>query len=217
MPTNCRRKSNSKFVDVNEESSITKQVPFDVLKCHGSDSNRVDYHGSDSSLNSMADDVKNLSLKEKKRLELTGKSVLPITPVVGLELPKVELSYFDGQARGYWKFIRHFETYVVSRVTDDSQRLLYLMHYCKGKAKAAEDDTGIQCLTTLLPVTPSNILCSHREKSKDRVEEIGRVYLAITNISEFSDLIWLAIAIDVEYSVTTRDLVRMHDRAPSAR
>ncbi|VDP27110.1 unnamed protein product [Schistosoma margrebowiei] len=29
-------------------------------------------------------------------------------------------------------------------------------------------------MTTLLPITPSNMLCSHREKSKDRVEEIGR-------------------------------------------
>ncbi|VDO86162.1 unnamed protein product [Schistosoma margrebowiei] len=80
-----------------------------------------------------------------------------------------------------------------------------------------EDDAGIKCLTTLLPVTPSNMICSHREKSKDRVEKIGRVYLAITNISEYSDLIWLAITKDVEHSVTTRDLVRMHDRAPSAR
>ncbi|VDP45174.1 unnamed protein product [Schistosoma margrebowiei] len=79
-----------------------------------------------------------------------------------------------------------------------------------------DDDTGIQCLTTLLPATP-DIICTHREKSKDRFEKIGRVYLAITNISEFSDLIWLAIALDVEHSVTTRDLVRMHDRAPSAR
>ncbi|CAH8590106.1 unnamed protein product [Schistosoma intercalatum] len=137
MPTNRRRKSSSKFVDVNEESLITKQVPFDVLKCHGSDSNRVDYHSSDSSLNSMTDDVKNLSLKEKQRLELLGKGMLPIAPVVGPELPKVELSYFDGEPKGYWKFIRQFETYIASRVTDDSQRLLYLMHYCKGKAKTA--------------------------------------------------------------------------------
>ena len=83
--------------------------------------------------------------------------------------------------------------------------------------KRSDDVTGIQCLTTLLPVTPSNIFRSHQEKSKDRVEEIGRVYLAMTNISEFSDLIWLAIAVDVEHGVTTRDLVRMPDRAPSAR
>ncbi|CAH8680568.1 unnamed protein product [Schistosoma haematobium] len=74
-----------------------------------------------------------------------------------------------------------------------------------------DDVTGIQCLTTLLPVTPSNIFRSHQEKSKDRVEEIGRVYLAMTNISEFSDLIWLAIAVDVEHGVTTRDLVQMPD------
>ncbi|KAH9578545.1 hypothetical protein MS3_00004738 [Schistosoma haematobium] len=137
MPVNRRRRSSSKFVDVNEESPIVKQVPFDVLKGHDSDSNRVDYHGSDSSLNSMSDDVKNLSLKEKQRPELPGKSMLPIVHVVCPELPKVELSYFDGEPRGYWKFIRQFETYVASRVTDDNQRLLYLIHYCKGKAKTA--------------------------------------------------------------------------------
>ncbi|TNN16759.1 Gag-Pol polyprotein, partial [Schistosoma japonicum] len=57
--------------------------------------------------------------------------------MVGLDLPKVELSYFDGQPTAYWMFIRQFETYVASRVIDDSQRLLYLIHYCKGKAKSA--------------------------------------------------------------------------------
>ncbi|CAH8627595.1 unnamed protein product [Schistosoma bovis] len=137
MPVNRRRRSGSKFVDVNEESPIVKQVPFDVLKGHGSDLNRVNYHGSDSSLNSMSVDVKNLSLREEQRPELLGKSMSPIVHVVGPELPKVELSYFDGEPRGYWKFIRQFETYVASRVTDDSQRLLYLIHYCKGKAKTA--------------------------------------------------------------------------------
>ncbi|CAH8556873.1 unnamed protein product [Schistosoma mattheei] len=60
-------------------------------------------------------------------------------PFVGPELLKVELSYFDGQPRGYWRFSREFETYVESRVKDDGQRLLYLIHYCKGKAK-----TGIE-------------------------------------------------------------------------
>ncbi|CAH8553064.1 unnamed protein product [Schistosoma bovis] len=137
MPVNRRRRSGSKFVDVNEESLIVKQVPFDVFKGHGSDLNRVNYHGSDSSLNWRSDDVKNLSLKEEQRPELLGKSMSPIVHVVGPELPKVELSYFDGEPRGYWKFIRQFETYVASRVTDDSQRLLYLIHYCKGKAKTA--------------------------------------------------------------------------------
>ncbi|KAK4467347.1 hypothetical protein MN116_000291 [Schistosoma mekongi] len=105
--------------------------------CHGSDSNKVNYHDSDFSHNSMSDDVKYLSLDEKLGLELSGKSVTPVAPVVGLELPKVELSYFDGQPRRYWKFVRQFETYVASRVTGDSQRLFYLIHYCKGKAKLA--------------------------------------------------------------------------------
>ncbi|VDO70180.1 unnamed protein product [Schistosoma margrebowiei] len=74
-----------------------------------------------------------------------------------------------------------------------------------------EYGTGIQCLTTILPAAPSNIIRTHQGKSKDRVEEIGRMYLAIANILEFSYLIWLAIAVDVEHSVTTCDLV---DKTP---
>ncbi|KAH9584424.1 hypothetical protein MS3_00006031 [Schistosoma haematobium] len=85
----------------------------------------------------MSDDVNNLSLKEKQGPKLPGKSMLPIVHVVGPELSKFELSYFDREPRGYWKFIRQFETYVASRVTDVSQRLLYLIHNCKGKAKTA--------------------------------------------------------------------------------
>ena len=33
--------------------------------------------------------------------------------------------------------MRQFEIYVASEVSDDSQRLLYLLHHCKCKAKAA--------------------------------------------------------------------------------
>ncbi|CAI2734059.1 unnamed protein product [Schistosoma spindalis] len=136
MPNTRQRKSSSKLgangAKLNDGSPLTKQVPFDVLKCHGSDSSRVDYHDSESSCDLVADDVENPSSDVKQ-----AKSVMPVTPYVCLELPKVELSYFDGQPKEYWKFIRQFETYVASRVIDDSQRLLYLIHYCKGKAKSA--------------------------------------------------------------------------------
>ncbi|CAH8545054.1 unnamed protein product [Schistosoma haematobium] len=100
--------------------------------CHGSYSNRDNCNYSESSCDIMADGIENLSLDVKQ-----AKSAMPTAPFVGLELPKVELSYFDGQPRGYWRFLREFETYVESRVRDDSQRLLYLTHYCKGKAKTA--------------------------------------------------------------------------------
>ncbi|TNN05386.1 hypothetical protein EWB00_009284 [Schistosoma japonicum] len=56
------------------------------------------------------------------------------------QLPKVELGYFDGQPSSYWKFLRQFEVYVESKVTDDGQRLLYLLHYCKRKAKVASEE-----------------------------------------------------------------------------
>ncbi|CAH8551087.1 unnamed protein product [Schistosoma turkestanicum] len=57
--------------------------------------------------------------------------------IEGLELPKVELSYFDGRSRDYFKFIRQIETFIEPRIKDDQVRLLYLIHYCKGKAKNA--------------------------------------------------------------------------------
>ncbi|CAH8531801.1 unnamed protein product [Dicrocoelium dendriticum] len=54
-----------------------------------------------------------------------------------LDLPKVELEYFDGNPAKYWKFVKQFEYYVESRVFDSGQRLLYLIHYCRGYAKEA--------------------------------------------------------------------------------
>lgn len=88
-------------------SPLTRQVPFDDLMCHGSESNRDSYHDSESSCDSLADLVENLSLYVKP-----GKSVMSMLPVVDIQLSKIELSYFDGKPRGYLKFLREFETYV---------------------------------------------------------------------------------------------------------
>ncbi|CAH8612015.1 unnamed protein product [Schistosoma intercalatum] len=137
MPNNRRRKLSPRLVDAkgdeqNDGSPQSRQVPYDASMCHGSYSNRDDCNCSASSCDIMADGIENLSLDVKQ-----AKSVRPTAFFIGPELPKVELSYFDGQPRGYWKFLREFETYVESRVKDDGQRLLYLIHYCKGKAKTA--------------------------------------------------------------------------------
>lgn len=131
----------SKFVGVNgakrnDGSLLTKQVPLHVLVCHGSDPNKGNYHDSAPSCDSMADNVNNHSLDGKHRLKVSEKSEIPMAPVVDPELPNVELSYFDGQPRRYWKFVRQFQTYVALTVMDDSQRLLCLIHYCKSRAKA---------------------------------------------------------------------------------
>ena len=59
---------------------------------------------------------------------------LPLSEIIyKLELPKIELPYFDGDSSTYHYFIREFETQVESRVKQNNQRLSYLLHYCKGK------------------------------------------------------------------------------------
>ncbi|GAA48417.1 protein disulfide-isomerase, partial [Clonorchis sinensis] len=69
------------------------------------------------------------------------KPAVSITPVTAtVELPKVELSYFDGNPSHYWRFTRQFEIYIESKVQDAGQRLLYLIHYCQGDAKAAIEE-----------------------------------------------------------------------------
>ena len=62
-----------------------------------------------------------------------------------LELPKVELSYFDGNPVNYVKFIEQFENHVESKVNDPGQMLLQLLHYCRGRARTAVNEC------TLLP------------------------------------------------------------------
>ncbi|VDQ08871.1 unnamed protein product [Trichobilharzia regenti] len=62
-----------------------------------------------------------------------GKSAV----VEELDMPKVEMSYFDGNCTDYLRFTKEFEYYVENRVEDPGQRMLYLLHYCKGRDKAA--------------------------------------------------------------------------------
>ncbi|VDO93692.1 unnamed protein product [Schistosoma mattheei] len=68
-------------------------------------------------------DLRIKSPEKSKLLDYPGtkkkKEVTLASPSVGLELPKVELSTFDGQPAKHWKFIRQFELYVVSKVEDD--------------------------------------------------------------------------------------------------
>ncbi|CAI2738965.1 unnamed protein product, partial [Dicrocoelium dendriticum] len=62
---------------------------------------------------------------------------LPVACRTSLDLPKVELEFFDGNPTAYWRFIKQFEYFVETRVSDGGQRLLYLVYYCKGRAKEA--------------------------------------------------------------------------------
>ena len=63
---------------------------------------------------------------------------LPLSEIIyELELPEIELPYFNGDSSTYHYFMRKFETQVESRLRQRGQRLSYLLHYCRGTAKKA--------------------------------------------------------------------------------
>ena len=56
---------------------------------------------------------------------------------LGSDLLKVEISYFYGDPVSYWSFMKEFESNVATRISDNSLKLAYLKHYCKGDARKA--------------------------------------------------------------------------------
>ena len=57
-----------------------------------------------------------------------------------MTLPKPELLTFSGKSRDFFKFVRNFQTNIVSRVSDPSLRLSYLIQFCEGEAKRLIED-----------------------------------------------------------------------------
>ena len=62
---------------------------------------------------------------------------LVATGLERLEMPKRELMSFDGDPKGYSRFIKGFEVNVERRVKDYDERLTFLIQYCRGAAKEA--------------------------------------------------------------------------------
>ncbi|KAK2551629.1 hypothetical protein P5673_027396 [Acropora cervicornis] len=62
---------------------------------------------------------------------------LVATGLERLEMPKRELMSFDGDPKGYPRFIKGFEVNVERRVKDYDERLNFLIQYCRGAAKEA--------------------------------------------------------------------------------
>ncbi|XP_068756155.1 uncharacterized protein [Montipora capricornis] len=62
---------------------------------------------------------------------------LVATGLERLEMPKRELMSFDGDPKGYPRFIKGFEVNVERRVKDYDERLTFLIQYCRGAAKEA--------------------------------------------------------------------------------
>ena len=57
--------------------------------------------------------------------------------VLGVGLPKIEVESFDGNPRDFYSFVQSFECGVADRLSDDGQKLSYLLYYCKGIARDA--------------------------------------------------------------------------------
>ncbi|GAA52819.1 protein disulfide-isomerase, partial [Clonorchis sinensis] len=64
-------------------------------------------------------------------------AIKPSSYVVKSDLPGVDLEAFDGNRRCYWRFIQQLKYYIEDGVQDNGQRMLYLIHYCRGPAKEA--------------------------------------------------------------------------------
>ncbi|CAH8678922.1 unnamed protein product [Schistosoma haematobium] len=56
---------------------------------------------------------------------------------MSVSLPKIEIMKFDGSPLKFWTFMKGFKVNIVDRVNDDTQKLMYLIHYCEGIAKDA--------------------------------------------------------------------------------
>ncbi|CAL8071662.1 unnamed protein product [Calicophoron daubneyi] len=60
-----------------------------------------------------------------------------------LELPKVEIAYFDGDPADYWRFIKSFDANVASKTLDSTARLSFLIQYCRGLARKTIEGCAI--------------------------------------------------------------------------
>ena len=66
--------------------------------------------------------------------------------VDSLQLPKAELTTFDGDPLKYWTFIRAFQNMVARDTISDGAKLTRLLKYCTGKARKL-----LQCCTVKDP------------------------------------------------------------------
>lgn len=74
-------------------------------------------------------------LSEAVQLKAQADSIKSL--VMTASLPKIEVMRFDGSPLKFWTFIKGFKANIADRVEDDTQKLMYLIHYCEGAAKDA--------------------------------------------------------------------------------
>ncbi|GAA52646.1 protein disulfide-isomerase [Clonorchis sinensis] len=69
--------------------------------------------------------------------EMDGGHVNHYATAPAPSLPKIEIDKFSGNPMEFWKFMKAFQMSIADRLFDDSNKLMYLLHYCRGEAKEA--------------------------------------------------------------------------------
>ncbi|CAH8290098.1 unnamed protein product [Schistosoma intercalatum] len=77
----------------------------------------------------------NVPSSDEMQFKAQVDSVKALCMSVGL--PKIEITKFDGSPLKFWTFLKGFKVNIADRVNDDTQKLMYLIHYCEGIAKDA--------------------------------------------------------------------------------
>ncbi len=80
----------------------------------------------------------------------------------GFDLPKPDISTFDGNPMEYWSFIRSFENTIERNAASESEKLMYLLQNTTGEAKKTVD-----CCVVM---DPSKGYHSARELLKERFD-----------------------------------------------
>ena len=69
--------------------------------------------------------------------EMDGGHVNHYATAPTFSLPKIEIDMFSGNPMEFCKFIKAFQMSIADRLFDDDNKLMYLLHYCRGEAKEA--------------------------------------------------------------------------------
>lgn len=146
-----RRSSKSLELMRARVSQLTKECELLKLQCElkeaelAEECEEVDFENEENLSVKKAEDHIRTDRQTVKLYDEPTSVVNTSTPlcVSKPDLPKVELEYFDGSACSYWRFMQQFKYYIEDRVGDDGQRLLYLLHYCRGAAKKAIEECVI--------------------------------------------------------------------------
>ncbi|GAA53279.1 protein disulfide-isomerase, partial [Clonorchis sinensis] len=69
--------------------------------------------------------------------EMDGGHVNHYATAPTFSLPKIEIDMFSGNPMEFCKFIKAFQMSIADRLFDDSNKLMYLLYYCRGEAKDA--------------------------------------------------------------------------------